>query len=95
MRQGGYKIIDLKKYNFTSATKVNAATTGLTGIYSAIESTNKRHVVSGLVVGGVEVDDFNALFAVESSSMVAIVNYGSKAITMKVDADDSVTITIA
>ncbi len=95
MRQGGYKIIDLKDYDFTSATKVTAATTGLTGIYSAIESTNKRHVVSGLVVGGVEVDDFNALFAVESTSMVAKINYGSKTITMKVDADDSVTITIA
>lgn len=95
MRQGGYKIIDLKEYNFTSATKVNAATSRLTGIYSAIESTNKRHVVSGLVVGGVEIDDFNALFAVESSSMVAKVNYGNKTIAMKVDADDSVTITIA
>lgn len=95
MRQGGYKIIDLNEYNFTSETKVNAATSGLTGIYSAIESTNKRHVVSGLVVGGVEIDDFNALFAVESTSMVSTINYGSKTITMKVDADDSVTITIA
>lgn len=95
MRQGGYKIIDLKEYNFTSATKVNATTSGLTGIYSAIKSTNKRHVVSGLVVGGVEIDDFNALFAVETTSMIAKVNYGSKTITMKVDADDSVTITIA
>lgn len=95
MRQGGYKIVDLREYNFISATKATTASTGLSGIYSDIESTNKRHVVSGLVVGGVEVDDFNALFAVESSSMVAKVNYGSKTLTMKVDADDSVTITIA
>ena len=88
---GGYKIINFKGTSFTSGTEAT-----VDGVYDAIESTNKRTVVSGLVLGGVEYDDFSVLFTVSGTDYVAYVPIvdGTYSITIVVADDDGVTVTL-
>lgn len=53
---GGYRVIDLAKKPLSNFATVYP------GIYDYIEASNKMCVVSGLFAGGVEYDDFTALF---------------------------------
>ena len=88
---GGYQLVNFKKKNLTSGTK----DTTLTGCYGAIEGTNKRTVVTGLVVGGTEYDDFEVLFTVSGSAFVAelpLPSSGSISITVETTG---VTVTVA
>lgn len=89
--KGGYKIIDFKGTALTSGTEAT-----IPGVYEAIESTNKRTIVSGLVVGGTEYDDMPVLFTVDSTSFVSIVTLpDSGSISFVVASDDGVTVTVA
>lgn len=53
MVKGGYKIIDFKDINITTA---NGAT--VTGVYESIESSHRKALlISGVVIDGVEKND--------------------------------------
>ena len=55
-RKGGYKIIDLKGYDFTNADMV------IDGIYDTIESNyGKPLLFTGIVIDGIEKDDVYAM----------------------------------
>lgn len=90
--KGGYRILDFGKYGaFTSGTEKD----NCTGIYDAIESTNKMTVVSGLAISTTEYDDFPVLFIVSGTSFIGYVpTTGSGSITITVASDDGVTVTL-
>lgn len=88
MKKGGYKIIDFKGIEIGTSSKK------IPGIYEAIESTNKRTVVSGLVKSSVEYDDFDALFAVSGSNFTCKAAAGAQFITIVVKPDDTVTVAV-
>lgn len=92
-RLGGYQLLDFKGYDFTSGTGTTKATHGLE-LYDLIEGTNKRTIVSGLVVGGVEYDDFEANFAVSGSSYVANILIGENSIKLTITDIDTITVVI-
>lgn len=90
-KNGGYRIIDFKDIPITSGTEVT-----IPGIYEAIESTNKRTVVSGLVLGGTEYDDMNVVFSVSSTSFIGCVFLdAATTISFVIADDDGVTVTLA
>ena len=62
MRQGGYKIVDLKGVD------VNTPGATIKGVYAAIESTRKPIVLSGLVINGKEYHDVFANFVSNGSN---------------------------
>lgn len=87
---GGYKIIDLSGSTFATGVESTKP-----GVYEAIESTNKRIVVSGLVMGGVEYDDMDVPFIVEGSDYIGhVILTAKKTLNFKVTADDGVTVTL-
>lgn len=88
MKKGGYKIIDLSSGTFTGSQQP----VSVPGVYEAVESTNKRTVVSGLTIAGVELDDFGALFTINSSgNYEASVPYGlAKAVKLTIKDNDTV-----
>lgn len=89
-RKGGYKIIDFGGVAFTSGTEKT-----ISGIYDAIESTNKRTVISGLVVGSTEYNDMEVNFVVSSGDFVGIVTLpDSGSISFAIADDDGVTVTV-
>lgn len=90
---GGYKIINLEGYSFTSNVGIT-----VDGIFEQIESNNKPILVSGLEIDGVEVKDFFTLFNVSSSNFVgnSVLNFSGTTLTayvITVSAVDLVTIT--
>lgn len=90
-RKGGYKIIDFGGVALTSGTEAT-----IPGVYDAIESTNKRTVVSGLVVGGTEYNDMEVNFVVSSGDFVGVVTTpDSGSISFVIASDDGVTVTVA
>lgn len=93
-RLGGYQLLDFKGYNFTSGTYAAKANHGLE-LYDLIKGTNKRTIVSGLVVGGIEYDDFEANFAVSGPNYVAKILIGESSLNIKITDIDTITITIA
>lgn len=90
MKKGGYKIIDFSKGTFDGTQK----SVIIPGIHEAIESTNKRTVVSGLTVAGVEYDDFDALFVGAGANLTAKVTAGSKTLGISVSSADAVIATL-
>ena len=62
MRQGGYKIINLKGVN------VNTPGATIAGVYDAIKSTRKPIIVSGLVIGNKEFHDVFVNFKSDGST---------------------------
>lgn len=87
---GGYKIVDLSGSAFATGVESTKP-----GVYEAIESTNKRIVVSGLVIGSVEYDDMNVPFIVEGSDYVGhVILTAKKTLDFKVTAADGVTVTL-
>lgn len=89
-RKGGYKIINFGGVVFTSGTEKTVP-----GIYDAIESTNKRTVVSGLVVGSTEYNDMEVNFVVDTGDFVGIVALpDSGSISFVIADDDGVTVTV-
>lgn len=89
MKKGGYKIIDFK------GTPITTSAVTIKGIHKAIESTNKRTVVSGLVKSGVEYDDFDCLFTSSSNgSFVGAALCGAQKLTITVTSADSVTVAL-
>lgn len=88
---GGYQIIDFKGIALTSGTEKT-----ILGVYDAIERTNKRTVVSGLVVGSTEYNDMEVNFVVSGTSFVGVVTLPSSgSISFVVADDDGVTVTVA
>lgn len=91
MATGGYQLVDFKKVNLTSGTK----NTTLTECYAAIEGTRKRTVVTGLVVGGTEYHDFEAVFTASGQTYnaeIVLADSGSISITVETTG---VTVTVA
>lgn len=91
MARGGYQLLDFKGVNLTSGSK----NTTLTEIYDKIEATNKRTVVTGLVVGGTEYDDMEVNFVVSSSNFVGIVVLPSSGAINFVIETTGVTVTVS
>lgn len=87
---GGYKIVDFSGIVFTTGVKLTKP-----GFYEAIESTNKRIIVSGLVMDSVEYDDMNVPFIVEGSDYVGhVILTAKKTLDFKVTSDDGITVTL-
>lgn len=87
---GGYKIVDLSGSAFATGVESTKP-----GVYEAIESTNKRITVSGLVMDSVEYDDMNVPFIVEGSDYVGhVILTANKTLDFKVTSDDGVTVTL-
>lgn len=89
-RKGGYKIIDFGGISLISGTKKT-----IPGVYDAIESTNKRTVISGLVVGSTEYNDMEVNFVFISGAFVGYVAFpNSGSISFSVANDDGVTVSV-
>lgn len=87
---GGYKIVDLSGSVFATGVELTKP-----GVYESIKSTNKRIVVSGLVMGSVEYDDMDVPFIVEGSNYVGhVILTAKKTLDFKVTAADGVTVTL-
>lgn len=83
MKNGGYKIIDLRDNNLT------AVGTTIKGVYEAIEhSYRKPLLLSGIVIDGVEKND--AFVVAEAGVGSYVIKYGEKAIT--ITSEDDVTV---
>lgn len=90
MRQGGYKIINLKGINITSSgVKID-------GIYEAIKGTRKPTVLSGLVASSTEYPDMTVLFNpdTDGSYKYSFV-YNSKSIALTITKADVVSATVS
>lgn len=89
--KGGYLIINLNGESFTSgvATTIAGITAKVTNIY------NKPTLVSGLVVGDVVYPDFFAPFVENSDIYETTVTMGDDTITISINDDDEVTVTVA
>lgn len=88
MRKGGYQIIDLQKKAVTAG-----AASGhpiVPGVYDKIEGTEKRTVVSGLVIGSTEYKDMDVTFLVSSTDLVATLPDGY---TLTITDDDEIKAT--
>lgn len=90
MRQGGYKIINLKGINITSqGVKFD-------GVYDAIKGTRKPTVLSGLVTGSTEYPDMAVLFNPDTNgSYKYSFNYNGKSIDLTITKEDVVSATVA
>lgn len=89
--RGGYKLINFKKYALTSGEPA-----AIVGIYISIaNSYNKATMISGLVVGDVEYPDFFAPFIAGEGNFSSHVVIDTASITIEVDTDDNVTVTVA
>ena len=87
---GGYKIIDLSGSTFSTGVESTKP-----GVYKAIESTNKRIVVSGLVMNSVKYDDMDVTFIVDGSNYVGhVILTAKKTLDFKVTSADGVTVTL-
>ena len=89
-RLGGYKIIDLSGSTFATGVESTKP-----GVYEAIKSTNKRTVVSGLVMDSVKYDDMDVTFIVDGSNYVGrVILTAKKTLDFKVTSSDGVTVTL-
>ena len=87
---GGYKIVDLSGIAFSTGVKSTK-----TGVYEAVKSTNKRIIVSGLVMNSVKYDDMDVTFIVDGSNYVGhVILTAKKTLDFKVTSDDGVTVTL-
>ena len=87
---GGYKIVDLSGSAFATGVESTKP-----GVYEAIKSTNKRSVVSGLVMDSVKYDDMDVTFIVEGSNYVGhVILTAKKTLDFKVTSADKVTVTL-
>lgn len=87
---GGYKIVDLSGTAFATGVESTKP-----GVYESIKSTNKRTVVSGLVMDSVEYDDMDVPFIVEDSNYVGhVILTAKKTLDFKVTSADKVTVTL-
>lgn len=90
MVKGGYKIIDFKNTAFTSGQEGTIA-----GIYDAISNPyNKATMVSGLIVGDTAYPDFFAPFIAGKGSYTTAEVVGGNTVTITIDEDDNVTVTV-
>ena len=91
--KGGYQILDLKKVPFTSGTSEK-----IPGAFNALEHSNgKRVIVSGLVIDGdstIAFPDITTIFLKNSGSYSNTFVVGEMTITILVENDDDVTITV-
>lgn len=90
MRQGGYKIINLKGINITSqGVKID-------GVYDAIKGTRKPTVLSGLVASLTEYPDMAVLFNhdTDGSYKYSFV-YNGKSIALTITKEDVVKATVS
>lgn len=93
MRNGGYQIIDFKNVNFTSG-QVKTFKASKLALYDVIESTNKRTIVSGLVVDSIEFDDMEVHFAVSSeSNFIGTVYVGAGTVQIRIAPNNAITVT--
>lgn len=83
MKNGGYKIIDLKDVNLSTTPVVIA------GIYNRVKDNYRKPILlSGIVIGGVEMADCFVDLHVSSTSYVgAVYNY-----TITITSDDKVSV---
>ena len=87
---GGYKIIDLSGISFS-----NGVESTKSGVYEAVKSTNKRIIVSGLVMNSVKYDDMDVTFVVDGSNYVGhVILTAKKTLDFKVTSSDGVTVTL-
>ena len=85
MKNGGYKVIDLKDNNLVTS----AAAIEITGIHAAIENSyRKASLLSGIVIDGVEKNDAFITVTVSGSAYTISV-YGK---TITITSDDDVSI---
>lgn len=90
---GGYQILDFKKYDFHTTRVTTKAEHGLS-IYEKIEATNKRTVVTNLVIGEVEYDDMEVHFKSSSGAFVGTVYVGAGSVQFNITALNTITITV-
>lgn len=91
MIKGGYKVIDFKGSPFTSGEEAS-----VDGLHAAVSNPyGKATMVSGLVVGDVAYPDFFAPFTEGGGNYSTSVVIGGSTITIAVDSDDNVTVTVA
>lgn len=84
MKNGGYKIIDLKDTNLTTS-----ASATLSGIYEAIESNYRKPILlSGIVINGVEKADAFVTVNVSNSNFVISNLYG---MNLTITDEDAIT----
>lgn len=85
MKNGGYKIIDLKDTNLVSGVGVT-----ISGTHEAIENSYRKPLLlANITIGGVEKNDAFVAFTVASNTYSTDV-YGG---TLTIDSDDVVTFT--
>lgn len=90
-RNGGYII-----FNLGSTPRTSGTAFALDGAYEiAANPYGKVPLISGLVVGDAVYPDFYAPFVAGESSYTAKVVIGSGTITLAVDEDDNITVTVA
>lgn len=88
---GGYLILDFGGKTFTSGTASTVA-----GISAKVRNPyNKSTLISGLVVGTVAYPDFFAPFIEDADSYDASVTIGGDSITISINDDDEVIVTVA
>ena len=83
MKNGGYKIIDLKDVNLSTTPVVIA------GIYNRVKDNYRKPILlSGIVIGGVEMADCFVDLNVSSTSYVGAVHNH----TITITSDDKVSV---
>ena len=90
-RNGGHIILDLG-----SLPRTSGEASALDGAYEiASNPYGKATLISGLVVGDVAYPDFFAPFVAGESSYSAEVVIGGGTVTIAIDEDDNITVTVA
>lgn len=89
--RGGYQIVNLHNKQFTSGQESN-----VDGVYDiAVSQYGKPTLISGLNVGGVAYPDFFAPALAGNDELTLRVVIGGNTITIVIDSDDNVTVTVA
>lgn len=89
--RGGYQIVDLKNNPFTSGQESN-----IEGLYNIASSHyGKPTLISGLNVGGIAYPDFFAPMVANDEELSVSVVIGGKTVSIVIDIDDNITVTVA
>lgn len=89
--RGGYQILDLKHTAFTSGVESTVE-----GAFNQIARSNgKRIVVEGLTVGNANYNDFEMFFIAGNNIFEGSTTIGSDTVSISVDYENGVTVTVA
>lgn len=89
--KGGFQLVNFKNLALTSGRESN-----IKGSFESVENANgKRTIIHNLYVGTKKYKDFTMYFELGENEYTGTATVGAETITIVIDIDDNVTVTVA